>query len=385
MTIPLSVPHISGNEWKYVKECLDTEWVSSAGGYVDTFEKKIREFVGARCSAACVNGTAALQIALKLAGVEPGDEVIVPTLTFIAPVNAVGYTGAEPVFMDCDAYYNMDVEKTLNFLNKETVYRSGRTVDRKTGRRVAALVPVHIFGNAVDMKPILEACAGRGIKVVEDAAESMGTRYKKDYLDGRHTGTLGDIGCYSFNGNKIITTGGGGMIVTADKKLAFEMRYLTNQAKDDPVRYVHNRVGYNYRMTNLQAALGVAQLERLQEFLEIKKNNYRYYKERIDNIPGLRLADVPGYAENNHWMFALQIEQKEYGRDREELMRIFSDNGIQTRPVWHLNHLQRPYRKCRAYLVERALRMLEITLNIPCSVNLTRKDMDKVLEVLKNG
>ncbi|MBN1274296.1 MAG: LegC family aminotransferase [Candidatus Aminicenantes bacterium] len=384
MTIPLSVPHLSGNEWKYIKECLDTEWVSSVGKYVDRFEKDIREYVGIRYSVACMNGTAALQIALSMAGVNPDDEVIVPTITFIAPVNVVRYLGAEPVFMDCDLYYNLDAEKTLDFIEKETVFQNGRVFNRKSGRRVAAIIPVHVFGNAVNLEPLLEPCKKRGIKVIEDAAESMGTRYSKGKLAGKHTGTAGDIGCYSFNGNKIITTGGGGVLVTGDETMADKMRYLTNQAKDDPVRYIHNEIGYNFRMTNLQAALGVAQLEELPKFLEIKKKNFRYYQKNIEKIPGLHLGEVPDYADNNHWMYTLQIDPVLYGHNREELMFVFSENGIQTRPVWYLNHLQRPYKNCLAYRVERAPRMLETTLNIPCSVNLTQENMDEVLRILKN-
>jgi aminotransferase in exopolysaccharide biosynthesis len=383
--IPLSVPCLGGNEWKYVKECLDTEWVSTAGKYVDRFETDFRAYVGASHAVACVNGTAALQVALRIVGVLPGDEVIVPTLTFIATVNAVRYLGGEPVFMDCDDYYNIDFEKTVDFLQRQTEMKNGSTYNRLTGRRIAAVIPVHIFGNAARLPEFAAICRERNIRIIEDAAESIGTFYDGPGFGKRHTGTIGDIGCFSFNGNKIITTGGGGMVVTNDPDFAEKAKYLTTQAKDDEVRYVHNEVGYNFRLTNVQAAIGVAQLELLPEYLETKRKNYLAYKKGIDGIDGLVLAGTPPYARNNHWMYPLQIDGKIYGKDREELMEYLKREGIQTRPVWHLNHLQAPYRDCRHYHIEKAHRMLEITLNIPCSVNLKESDVAHVIDRLRNG
>ena len=383
--IPLSVPSLKGNEWKYAKECLDTEWVSSAGKYVEKFESDFATYVESHHAVACVNGTAALQVALRIVGVQPGDEVIVPTLTFIATINAVSYLGGKPVFMDCDNYYNIDVEKTAEFLQTETEIRDGHTYNKKSGRRIAAIVPVHVFGNAVRMQEIVSLCRIRNIRIVEDAAESLGTLYTGLGLKGRHTGTIGDIGCFSFNGNKIITTGGGGMIVTDSLEYAEKARYLTTQAKDDEINYVHNEIGYNFRLTNLQAALGVAQLELLPEFLEAKRKNYLKYKEDISGIDGLELAESPSYGCNNLWMYALQIDRRVYGKDREELMECLKGHGIQTRPVWHLNHLQAPYRECRSYCIEKAFHMLEVTLNIPCSTNLKESDIDIVIDRLRHA
>jgi aminotransferase in exopolysaccharide biosynthesis len=383
--IPLSVPSLKGNEWNYVKECLDTEWVSTAGKYVEKFEKDFRTFTGASHAVACVNGTAALQVALRIVGVLPGDEVIVPTLTFIATANSVKYLGAEPVFMDCDDYYNIDIEKTADFLQKETETRLGNTYNKRTGRRIAAIMPVHIFGNAVRMDELFSICRDRNIRVVEDATESLGTFYFNQKQEKRHTGTVGDIGCFSFNGNKIITTGGGGMIITNVPEFSEKAKYLTTQAKDDEVRYVHNEVGYNFRLSNVQAAIGVAQLELLPEFLATKRRNFMRYKEEIDKIDGLTLADSPPYAQNNHWMYPLQIDKNIYGKDREELMEHLKVKGIQSRPVWHLTHLQLPYRDCRHYRIEKAFRKLEITLNIPCSSNLQEEDVDYVIDWLRHG
>ena len=269
--IPLSVPNIKGKEWEYVKECLDTEWVSSAGSFVERFENDIANFTKAKYVIACSSGTSALHISLKLSGVQPGDEVIIPSLTFIAPVNAIKYNGANPIFMDADNYFNLDVEKTIEFLNNETFQKNGYSYNKKTKNKITAIVPVHMWGNAVDLAPLINICIDMGIKIVEDSSESLGTFYNENDLKGKHTGTLGTFGCLSFNGNKIITTGGGGAILTNDKELAKKARYLTTQAKDDPIRYIHNEIGFNYRLTNVQAAIGVGQFEMLESFLERKK------------------------------------------------------------------------------------------------------------------
>ncbi len=383
--IPLSIPVIRGNEWKYVKECLDTGWVSSVGKFVELFEERICEFTGAKYAVACMNGTAALQVALRIAGVEAGDEVIVPTMTFIATANSVRYLDAEPVFMDCDEYYNIDPSKVLRFLDEETELADGACRNRTTGRRIAAILPVHVFGSAVDFDKLLPACRDRGIKVIEDAAESMGSRYSEGTMAGRHTGTVGEMGCYSFNGNKIITTGGGGMLVTDNEEYASKARYLTTQAKDDPLRYVHHEVGYNYRMTNVQAAMGVAQLEMLEEYCAIKKRNYDSYVKAVHEIPGLTIAGVPSYCRSNYWFYNLQIDKDVYGRDRDTLLADLADKGIQTRPIWDLVHLQRPYKDFSAYEIENAPSLWEKTLSLPCSVDLTKEQVAEVVAALRTG
>jgi len=380
--IPLSVPCIQGNEWKYIKECLDTEWVSSSGKYVNLFEKRISEYTGGKHAIACVNGTAALHISLLLAGVKPEDEVIVPTITFISPINVVRYCQAFPVFMDADKYYNIDIEKVINFIRKETIFKDGFTFNKTSKRRISAIIPVHVFGNAVRIDNLVPVCKERNIKIIEDATESLGTRYFSGKYSGKHTGTIGEFGCLSFNGNKIMTTGGGGMILINNEQTAYNAKYLTTQAKNDEVRYVHDEIGYNYRLTNIQAALGVAQLEQLPGFIKIKKRNYNTYKQGIDQIPGLHLAETPDYANNNNWMYALQIDQEKYGKDRDKLMAFLSNN-IQTRPLWYLNHLQKPFKDLQSYNIEKASALWENTLNIPCSVNLTANDIKKVINLLK--
>ncbi|MGD0649947.1 MAG: LegC family aminotransferase [Verrucomicrobiia bacterium] len=384
VAIPLSVPFLCGNEWTYVKECLDTGWVSSAGTFVDRFEQEMAGYTGAKYAVACVNGTAALHVALRIAGVVPGDEVIVPTVTFIATVNAVQYVDAHPVFMDCDEFYNIDIEKTREFILDETVFRDGRTYSNRTNRRIAAIVPVHVFGNAARLEDLLSVCRERNIRVIEDAAESLGTVYRDGEWKGRHTGTIGDIGCLSFNGNKIITTGGGGMILTDNPAHAARAKYLTTQAKDDDARFIHHEIGYNYRLTNVQAAIGVAQLELLPRFLEVKRRNFNAYEKRLKPVAGLHLAETPGYARNNHWMYPLQIDAGVFGRDRERVMADLARQGIQTRPLWYLNHRQRPYQNCQHYQIARADELWQKTLCLPCSTNLSEADVERVVQTLVN-
>ncbi|MBT5068748.1 MAG: LegC family aminotransferase [Candidatus Marinimicrobia bacterium] len=381
--IPLSVPSLNGNELQYVKECIDTEWVSSAGKYVNLFEKKVTEYTGSKYAIACVNGTAAIQVSLRLAGVDAGDEVICPTLTFIASINAIDYCNASPIFMDADSYYNIDAGKTIEFINNETVFKNGCTYNKKTGKKISAILPVHIWGNACWLDELMELCEERNIAVVEDACESLGTFYNDGEFSGKYTGTIGKLGCISFNGNKIITTGGGGMILTDDKDLSVKAKYLTTQAKDDPIRYVHDEIGYNFRLTNIQAALGVAQLEQLPTILKRKKEIYEFYQSAIENIEGLFLSKVPEYADNNHWLNLLQIDSKVYGDNRESLMKRLKEKGIQTRPVWKLNHLQIPYKNYQSYRIENANSLVEDSLCLPSSTNLNEFETNKIMDLLK--
>ena len=380
--IPLSVPILNGNEMQYVKECVDTEWVSSAGKYVTLFEENIAEYTGAKHAIACVNGTSALQVSLRLAGVVPGDEVIAPTLTFIAPVNAVSYNGATPVFMDADEYYNIDTKKTIQFIKEETIIKDGFTYNKTSNKRIPAIIPVHVWGNACWLDDLAIICKERNIAIIEDASESLGSFYNTGKFTGKHTGTVGKFGCVSFNGNKIITTGGGGMILTDDPDLAREAKYLTTQAKDDPVRYVHNEIGYNFRLTNIQSALGVAQLEQLPGFLERKREIYNQYQKALENTDGLTLACVSDYAENNHWLNLLQIDTGIYGDDREDIVKRLEENGIQTRPVWKLNHDQKPYKDCQYYNIANAKKLVENSLCLPSSSNLTNEDLKRIVESL---
>lgn len=385
MKISLSEPNFAGNEWKYVKQCIDIAWVSTAGNFVEQFEKNIRVYAKAKYAVSCMNGTAGLYIALLLSGVKPKDEVIVPALTFIAPVNTVKYVGAEPVFMDCDEYLNLDAGKLREFCERECFLTKAGLKNRKTGKIIKAVIPVHVFGNPCDLVDIIKIAKQYRLKVIEDATESLGSYYTCGPYKGRYTGSIGDFGVYSFNGNKVITTGGGGMIITAEEKAAKKAGYLTTQAKDDSVNSIHNEIGYNFRLTNLQAALGVAQLEELEGFIRIKKRNYELYRSELSNTSGLALLDTPEGTRPNYWFYSLLVDKKEFGIDRKSLMLNLASKGIQTRPIWYLNHWQKPYRKNLSYKIEKAVWFWERVLNIPCSSNLTKAQLHSVVNAIKKA
>lgn len=382
--IPLSVPNLKGNELEYVTKAVETEWVSTGGGYVNDFEKNIARYLKVEQSVACQSGTAGLHLALKLSGIEYGDEVIVPTLTFIAAVNPVRYLGAEPIFMDCDDTLNMDLDKLERFCIEECKITKIGLINKTTNKLIKAIVIVHVFGNMVNMERLMTIAQRYNLKVVEDATEALGTYCTEGKHKGKFAGTIGDFGVYSFNGNKIITTGGGGMIVAKDNDLVDKARYLSTQAKDDELNYFHNEIGYNYRMTNLQAALGVAQLEQLENFIETKSNNYNLYKVLIEEIDGLELAVFNKEARPNYWFYSLVIDKVIFGLNRDEILHKLADLRIQTRPIWGLIHEQKPYLNNQSYKIEKAKEYIEKILNIPCSSNLTEEDVRYVVNTLKH-
>ncbi|HSB01650.1 MAG TPA: LegC family aminotransferase [Anaerolineales bacterium] len=376
--IPLCVPEIRGNAWSYIKECLDTNFVSSVGPFVDRFESELAGRVGARYAVATASGTAALHVALLVAGVEPQDEVLVSTLTFIAPVNAIRYANAWPVFIDAESkHWEMDAAKVVDFLEKECQWQAGELRNRHTGRRVRAIMPVHILGHPVDMDPILEAARKYNLPVIEDATESLGATYK-----GRTTGRIGDIACFSFNGNKIITTGGGGMIVTDNEEWARKAKYLTTQAKDDPFEFIHNEVGFNYRLTNLQAALGCAQLELLDEFIAAKRRIAGVYSQALAEVPGLTLMQEAEWAFSIYWMYTVLVDPDRFGMDSRALMRKLAERNIQARPLWQPAHLSPAHRDAYAVDCSVAERLNRQAVSLPCSVGLTSSQQEQVLEML---
>ena len=340
---PLCEPEIGGNEWTYLKECLDTNWVSSVGSFVDRFEAELAAYVGVKHAVAVASGTAALHVALLVAGVRPNDEVLVPALSFIAPANAVRYCGAWPVFIDAESgYWQMDVERAGRFLAERCTYRNGALVDRATGRRIRAVLPVHALGHPVDMDPLLELAGRYGLAVVEDASESLGARYR-----GRAAGSLGDVGVFSFNGNKLVTTGGGGMIVTDDEELAERARYLSTQARDDPIEYVHHEIGYNYRLSNIQAALGCAQLENLEERLAAKRAVAETYREGLADVDGVTLPEEAPWASSAWWLYTILVDGAGFGRDSRGLLGALADAGIQTKPLWQPLNLSKAHSASR--------------------------------------
>lgn len=372
--IPLCVPEIRGREWEYVKQCLDTGWVSSVGSFVERFEREMAARAGAQYAVATSTGTAALHVALLVAGVRPDDEVLVSTLTFIAPANAIRYAGAWPVFIDAEpSYWQMDPEKTARFLERDCQWKEGALRNKLTGRRIGAVLPVDILGHPVDIDPILEVARKYGLPVIEDATESLGALYRD-----RPAGLLGDIGCFSFNGNKLITTGGGGMIVTDNPAWARQARYLTTQAKDDPVEYVHREIGYNYRLTNIQAAMGCAQLELLDEYIAAKRANAARYRDALHNVPGLTLMPHAPWAWSTFWMYTVLVDAREFGNSSRWLLERLQERRIQTRPLWQPLHCSAAHAGAPSLVSGVAERLHRDALSLPSSVGLAAGDLAAV-------
>ena len=375
--IPNAVPHLAGNEWKYVKECLDTNWVSSAGPFVERFERDVADYLGVPHAVATMNGSAALHLALRAAGVQPEDEVVVPTLTFIATAGGVVQCGAHPVFLDSEPVsWGLDAQKLADFLTRECEVRQGRVVDRATGRRVSAVMPVHLYGHPCDVDAVLEVCRRWPLAVVEDAAESLGALYR-----GRRAGADGVAGCLSFNGNKIVTAGGGGMVVTRDARLAARVRALSSQARSDALEWIHDEVGFNYRLTNLQAAVGAAQLEQLEDFLERKRRTALHYQQALGGLDGVTTFREASWARSNYWMPALLLDRRRCP-DVRGLVRDLNARGIQVRPVWHPLHRQAPFRGARVDRIEVADRLWDRGVLLPCSVGITVDEREAVIDAL---
>lgn len=366
-SIPLSVPSLSGRELEYVTEAIKSEWVSTGGAYITELENKIAAYVGTEQAVACQSGTAGLHLALIACGIKSGEEVIVPTLTFIAAVNPVKYVGAAPIFMDCDDTLTMDADKLDEFCQKECYIENGHLINKKTRKMVSAVIVVHVFGNMANMKRIMEIAAKYHLKVIEDATEALGSCD----ANGKFAGTIGDIGVYSFNGNKIITTGGGGMIVSHNNTLLKRCRHLSTQAKADAVYFDHDDIGYNYRMTNLQAALGLAQLEQIDGFIETKKENYMHY-----HTCGIPLLPFREEIHPNYWFYSYKTKM------RDGLIKGLREKGIQARPIWKLIHTLPMYEKNQTYKIETAAAYYEQVVNIPCSSNLTREDVEYVANAI---
>ena len=380
--IPLSIPNFEGNEKKYVDDALEQGWVSTGGAYISKLEKQMSEFLHTDNVAACQSGTSALHLSLVEAGVKPGDVVIVPPLTFIAAVNPVKYQFATPVFIDCDDSFCMDPIKLRQFCEEECVFENG--VLKYNDQAVKALVVVHVFGNMADMVSIMAIAKEYNLKVIEDATEALGTYYTESELKGKYAGTIGDFGAYSFNGNKIITTGGGGAVTANKSEVVDHIRYLSTQAKNDPHYYIHNEIGYNYRMTNLQAALGVAQMEELPEFIRRKQANYDLYCKLFE---GFELGKIIGFREgtsSNKWFYSLEINKDKVKASMREIITELEKRGVQTRAIWGLINEQVPYLGEVAYKMERAPYYAARILNFPSSTQITKEEIEYVAEQIKD-
>jgi dTDP-4-amino-4,6-dideoxygalactose transaminase len=372
--IPLSVPHLGGNEARYLEECVRTNYVSPVGPFVDRFEREFAAFVQAPHAVACSSGTAALHLAMRLLGVGPGDEVFVSTLTFVASVNAVLYERAIPVLVDSErATWNMDGR--LAAAEIEARARDGR-------RQPKAVQVVHVLGQPADMDLLGTTCARHGIALVEDAAEALGARYLGGRFAGRQVGTIGRLGCFSFNGNKVITSGGGGMVVTEDAALARRGRHLVRQARMPGPEYVHDEVGYNYGLTNVAAALGLAQLEQLPRFLERKRAIAEAYDRALGDVPGLTLPPQTSWATSSRWLYSVLIDPAAFGADRHLVREQLLHRGIETRPLWSPAHGMEPYRDLPRLGGAVAEEIHARGLSLPSSVGLTDEDQAFVIESL---
>ncbi|MEM9824613.1 MAG: LegC family aminotransferase [Bacteroidota bacterium] len=372
--IPLSIPHLDGNEWKYVKECLDTGWVSSAGSYVTRFEEMVAEFSGAKYGIAASNGTSGLHMALHVLDVNRDHHVIVPNITFIASANSVAYTGAAPIFIDVDPHtWQMDLDLLERFVEEECrMNDEGACVCQSTGKVVRAIMPVHVLGNMCDMERLQTIVSKKNIDIVEDASESLGSYYK-----GKHSGNLGKMGVFSFNGNKIITTGGGGVMVTDDEALAKRAKHLTTQAKVNPETYWHDEIGFNYRLVNVLAAMGVAQMEQLPTFIEKKKYIDRVYREKLEGIGDIRFQKVEEYIDSNCWLVTIQ------SREQSQLLEALKAEKIIARPFWTpMNQL--PMFTNHIYYTEHdhSRTIHQECLSIPCSVSISDEQLSSVSETI---
>ena len=360
--IPLHEPRFAGNEKKYLNDCIDSTFVSSVGKYVDTFEKEFAKAVGSKYAIATVNGTAALHISLILAGVKRDDEVITQPLTFIATCNAISYCGAKPVFVDVDLEtMGLSPQSLEAFLKENCEIQDGKCLNKTTGKIIKACVPMHTFGHPCKIDEIKTICDAWHVKLVEDAAESLGSYYKN-----KHTGTFGTVGAFSFNGNKIITSGGGGVIVTDDEALAKRAKHLTTTAKiPHPYEYVHDEIGYNYRLPNINAALLVAQLEQLETFLESKRALAKEYETFFSASKNAQFIKEPQESSSNYWLQAVLLKDKD---QRDEFLKFTNANGVMTRPIWRLMNELEMFQDCQCASLENAKYLEERVVNIPSSV-----------------
>lgn len=361
--IPLCVPEIRGNEWKYIKECLDTNWVSSAGSYVDKFENDFATYVKTKSAVVTMNGTAALELALRTLGVGEGDEVIVSSMTFISPVNTIKYVGADPVFVDvCSDTWVMDGDKIEELITPKT----------------KAIIPVHIYGQLVDMDKVVEIARKYNLYVIEDATESLGSIYK-----GKMAGTIGDIGCFSFNGNKLITTGAGGMLVTNNCDLGNRAKYLSTQTKTvyDNGAFFHEEIGYNFRMPNILAALGCGQLEKVEEYIKAKLNHGDLYNKLLKDVKGVCTPIEKEGTLNTNWLYSIIVNDN-YPLSRDELIMKLKENGIQARPFFIPVHSMPPYLNCKKGTMAVTDYVSSQGINLPSSVGLTNQEIEKVCKVI---
>ncbi|MEM9929839.1 MAG: LegC family aminotransferase [Bacteroidota bacterium] len=372
--IPLSIPHLAGNEWTYLKECLDTNWISSAGSFVSRLEKEISSYTNSEYAVACMNGTAALHTALEVLGIGTGDYVITSNLTFVATCNAISYTGATPLLVDVDEHsWQMDLDLLEELLEEQCLQTEEGLLFAADRRRIACIMPVHVLGNMCDMQRLCQLADKFGVPVVEDSTEALGSTFA-----GRHAGTFGRFGTSSFNGNKIISTGGGGMVFCQSAADAERIRHLTTTAKTDPLTYFHDEVGYNYRLVNVLAALGVAQLEQLPGFLEAKQVTDDFYRANLSGVGDIQFQQITAGVEPNNWLFTFRTASM------SALLSYLNAAGVQSRPFWTPMHDLPMFQSC-PYLTRhlRARQIHATAISIPSSSGLSQQDRETVVNTIK--
>ena len=379
--IPLSIPNFEGNERKYVDDAIKEGWVSTGGEYITQFEKSLCNYLHTEAVAACQSGTSGIHLCLIEAGVSRDDVVIVSPLTFIAAVNPIKYQQAIPIFIDCDDSLCIDPNKIRKFCENECSYINGTL--RYKENNVKAIIVVHIFGNMADMESIMAIAEEYNLQVIEDATEALGTYYKEGKYKNKFAGTIGDFGVYSFNGNKIITTGGGGAVTAKEVAHVKHMRYLSTQAKTDPIYFIHEEIGYNYRMTNIQAAVGVAQMEMLTEFIRRKHCNYLLYQKDLANLPYGRLLPYRIGTFSNQWFYSLAINRSLIDTPLHIIISELREMGIETRAIWGLICLQKPYLEDTQYMLVKAPYYADCVINLPCSTQITSQEIHYVTSGIK--
>lgn len=376
--IPLSVPLLNGNEWKYVKECLDTGWISSAGSFVNQFEEQVAKFAGAKYGIACMNGTVGLHISQILSGVTENDHVIAPNITFIATLNAIKYTGASPILIDIDPNsWQMDLSLLKKYLEENTYNKvidgNSFSFHKVTQKRIKAIMPVHVLGNMGDLDKLMDIASIFNLDIIEDSTEALGSFYK-----GKHAGSFGKFGVFSFNGNKIISTGGGGVIVTDDEKLAKQAKHLTTQAKVSAMEYIHDEIGYNYRLVNVLAAIGVAQMEEFPSLLENKRTMDQFYRSQLSGIGDIEFQEVSSDVQANCWLFTFKTKQM------RNLLTYLNENGVQSRPFWMpMNQLEMFKNDIFVSNENQSEKIYQEAISIPSSAGITKVEMETVVETIK--
>ena len=378
--LPAHAPTFGGNEWRYLQECLDTGWVSSAGPFVPRLERAFAAYSGAAHAVATINGTAALHVALRVIGLAPDEEVLLPDLTFIASASAVRYCGAYPVLLDVERRsWQLDADKLAAFLRAECVMRRGHCINRRSGRTIRAIIPVHLVGLACEIDRIVDLAHRHHLAVVEDAAQAVGVRYR-----GQSVGTFGDIGVFSFNGNKIITAGGGGMLVTNEPQYAEHARRLTTHARDDEHlgQSGKDEIGFNYRLNNLQAAVGLAQLEQLDVFIARKRRIAARYAGAFAALDRVVPMPITEHTDSNFWQYTIQLAGRMTAASRDVLIRALNDRGIGARPLWRPLHRLAPFRRAQRYRITQAPRLYARSICLPSSADLDDRDIDRCIRAI---